>query len=117
MVHAIVGKYPKQRVVCVLRGGAFNNNPDNVRCAVRNNNRQGNRNNNIGFRVVLSTLTTRNKPQLQTDSVMAWNNHASYANTLGLRKQLFSSLPDDLAVKARRKYHRILERRFNQVGK
>ncbi|MBK8455147.1 MAG: SUMF1/EgtB/PvdO family nonheme iron enzyme [Thiofilum sp.] len=34
----------------VLRGGAFNNNQRNVRCAVRNNNRQDNRNNNVGFR-------------------------------------------------------------------
>ena len=34
----------------VLRGGAFNNNDGNVRCAYRN------RNNNIGFRLVVSTL-------------------------------------------------------------
>jgi hypothetical protein len=40
----------------VLRGGAFNNNPHNVRCAYRNNNNPDNRNNNIGFRVVVSTL-------------------------------------------------------------
>ena len=40
----------------MLRGGAFNNNPENVRCAVRNRNHPNNRNNNIGFRVVLSTL-------------------------------------------------------------
>ena len=36
----------------VLRGGSFNNNRDNVRCAYRNNNNPDNRNNNIGFRVV-----------------------------------------------------------------
>jgi hypothetical protein len=40
----------------VLRGGAFNNNPQDVRCAYRNNNNPDNRNNNIGFRVVVSTL-------------------------------------------------------------
>jgi formylglycine-generating enzyme required for sulfatase activity len=40
----------------VLRGGAFNNNQQNVRCAYRNNNNPNNRNNNIGFRVVLATF-------------------------------------------------------------
>jgi hypothetical protein len=39
-----------------LRGGAFNNNQDNARCANRNRNNPNNRNNNIGFRVVVSTL-------------------------------------------------------------
>jgi hypothetical protein len=36
----------------VLRGGAFNNNERNMRCAYRNDNHPNNRNNNIGFRVV-----------------------------------------------------------------
>ncbi len=40
----------------VLRGGSFNNNQNNVRVSYRNNNHPGNRNNNIGFRVCLSTL-------------------------------------------------------------
>lgn len=40
----------------VLRGGAFNNNARNVRCAYRNHNNPDNRNNNIGFRVVVSTF-------------------------------------------------------------
>ncbi|NUQ84323.1 MAG: SUMF1/EgtB/PvdO family nonheme iron enzyme [Anaerolineales bacterium] len=40
----------------VVRGGAFNNNERNVRCAVRNRNNPENRNNNQGFRVVVSTL-------------------------------------------------------------
>lgn len=40
----------------VLRGGAFNNNDRNVRCAVRNRNHPINRNRNIGFRVAVSTL-------------------------------------------------------------
>ncbi|MBI1918350.1 MAG: SUMF1/EgtB/PvdO family nonheme iron enzyme [Planctomycetes bacterium] len=47
----------------VLRGGSWNNNPRNCRCANRNDNAPDNRNNNIGFRVVLrpgpSTPRTR----------------------------------------------------------
>ncbi|MCE7983900.1 MAG: hypothetical protein DYG89_22225 [Caldilinea sp. CFX5] len=35
-----------------LRGGAFNNNENNVRCANRNNNNPTNANNNVGFRVL-----------------------------------------------------------------
>lgn len=37
----------------VVRGGAFNNNDRNVRCAIRNNNNPNNPNNNIGFRIVV----------------------------------------------------------------
>jgi hypothetical protein len=41
----------------VVRGGAFNNEDRNVRCAYRNRNNPNNRNDNIGFRVVVvSTL-------------------------------------------------------------
>ena len=40
----------------MLRGGAFNNDADNARCAYRNRNHPHNRNNNIGFRVVVSTF-------------------------------------------------------------
>jgi hypothetical protein len=40
----------------VLRGGAFNNNENNARCAFRNNNNPNNRNNNIGFRLVVSHI-------------------------------------------------------------
>ena len=36
----------------VLRGGAFNNNQRNARCAYRNHNNPNNRNRNNGFRVV-----------------------------------------------------------------
>jgi len=38
----------------VLRGGAFNNNENNARCAYRNNNQPDERNNNIGFRLVVA---------------------------------------------------------------
>ncbi|MCK6561509.1 SUMF1/EgtB/PvdO family nonheme iron enzyme [candidate division KSB1 bacterium] len=34
----------------MLRGGAWNNQPDNAACAYRNNNEPDIRNNNIGFR-------------------------------------------------------------------
>lgn len=43
----------------VLRGGSFINNSRNARCAYRNRNNPDNRNNNVGFRVVLSTLFPR----------------------------------------------------------
>jgi len=36
----------------VVRGGSWNNNRDNARCAYRNNDHPGNRNNNLGFRVL-----------------------------------------------------------------
>ena len=35
----------------VLRGGNWNNNANNARCANRNNNNPDNANNNIGFRL------------------------------------------------------------------
>ena len=36
----------------MVRGGSWNNNRENARCAYRNNNHPGNRNNNLGFRVL-----------------------------------------------------------------
>jgi hypothetical protein len=48
----------------VLRGGAFNNNQNNVRCAYRNRNNPNNRNNNNGFRVMVSTLFS-NTPEMR----------------------------------------------------
>jgi formylglycine-generating enzyme required for sulfatase activity len=36
----------------VLRGGSWNNNAQNCRSAYRNNDNPGNRNNNVGFRLV-----------------------------------------------------------------
>ena len=38
-----------------LRGGSFNNNERNARCAYRNRNQPDDHNDNNGFRVVLST--------------------------------------------------------------
>ena len=40
----------------MLRGGSWNNNENNVRCARRNNNQPQNRNNNRGVRVVVSHI-------------------------------------------------------------
>jgi len=39
----------------VVRGGSWNNNRNNARCAYRNRNEPDNFNNNVGFRVVCST--------------------------------------------------------------
>ena len=39
------------RPLTVVRGGSWNNNPDNVRSAIRNRNTRDNQNNNLGFRV------------------------------------------------------------------
>jgi hypothetical protein len=39
-----------QRNTAEMRGGAWNNNPQNVRVSNRNRNEPTNRNNNIGFR-------------------------------------------------------------------
>jgi hypothetical protein len=41
----------------MLRGGSWNNNPQNCRSALRNNNNPDNRNNNIGLRVVAPSST------------------------------------------------------------
>lgn len=38
----------------VVRGGSWNNNRNNARCAYRNRNEPDNFNNNLGFRVALS---------------------------------------------------------------
>ena len=42
----------------VVRGGSRNNEPTNLRVAIRNRNQPDNRNNNLGFRVA-STLPCR----------------------------------------------------------
>lgn len=43
----------------VLRGGSWNNDPQNLRSAQRNNNLPGNRNNDIGFR----SMSTKYRPK------------------------------------------------------
>ena len=43
----------------MVRGGSWNNNRDNARCAYRNDNHPDNRNNNIGFRVVRGSHIVR----------------------------------------------------------
>lgn len=40
------------------------------------------------------------------DSVLAWNNHAGYGNTVGLRKDVFRVLPPEIAAEARARYLR-----------
>ncbi|MEW6487971.1 MAG: SUMF1/EgtB/PvdO family nonheme iron enzyme, partial [Thermodesulfobacteriota bacterium] len=40
----------------VIRGGSWNNDPWNLRSAIRNNNGPDNRNNNLGLRLVLPQL-------------------------------------------------------------
>ncbi len=53
MTGCFCGDRLKRRV---LRGGSFDNNQQNARCAYRNNNHPNNWNNNIGFRVVVHSL-------------------------------------------------------------
>ncbi|MGK7954358.1 MAG: SUMF1/EgtB/PvdO family nonheme iron enzyme [Crocosphaera sp.] len=40
------------------RGGSWNNQPNNCRCANRNNNNPRDNNNNVGFRVVCAPPST-----------------------------------------------------------
>jgi hypothetical protein len=47
----------------VLRGGAFNNEDRNVRCAYRNRNNPNNWNRNIGFRLSVRTFFLRRNCQ------------------------------------------------------
>jgi hypothetical protein len=46
----LIGRWPQRTA---LRGGSWNNNQNNARVADRNRNNPNNRNNNIGFRVVV----------------------------------------------------------------
>ena len=43
----------------MLRGGSFNNDPDNLHCSNRNNDHPDNCNNNVGFRVVCMGASAR----------------------------------------------------------
>ncbi|GJL84106.1 MAG: hypothetical protein DHS20C01_37400 [marine bacterium B5-7] len=42
----------------MIRGGSWNNDPQNCRVAYRNNNEPANRDNNLGFRLALSRQLT-----------------------------------------------------------
>jgi len=48
----------------VLRGGSFNNNRNNARCAYRNRNNPNNRNTNSGFRVVVVSHDFLSVPEM-----------------------------------------------------
>ncbi|MBL8297423.1 MAG: SUMF1/EgtB/PvdO family nonheme iron enzyme [Rhodanobacteraceae bacterium] len=50
-------QHPVRRSGEVLRGGSWINHRHNARCAYRNRNHPHNRNNNVGFRVVLRPYT------------------------------------------------------------
>ncbi|MBM4431118.1 MAG: hypothetical protein FJ026_12340 [Chloroflexi bacterium] len=54
LVSRLLTGGPRRKARRVLRGGAFNNEARNVRCAYRNRNNPNNHNRNIGFRVVAS---------------------------------------------------------------
>jgi hypothetical protein len=49
----------------VVRGGSWNNNPENLRVSNRNNNAPANRNNNLGFRCAreVERVTECGRPQ------------------------------------------------------
>lgn len=46
----------------MIRGGAWNNTPDNLRSSNRNRNTTDNRNNNIGFRLAQAARTAHSRP-------------------------------------------------------
>jgi hypothetical protein len=50
----------------VLRGGSWNNNENNTRCARRNRNNPNNRNNNIGFRIVVVSHIAADLPEMRS---------------------------------------------------
>jgi len=52
----------------VLRGGSWNNNPNYLRVALRNNNAPDNGNYNIGFRLVRSSKTKNKKESIKMEN-------------------------------------------------
>ncbi|MGB6297547.1 MAG: SUMF1/EgtB/PvdO family nonheme iron enzyme [Rivularia sp. (in: cyanobacteria)] len=54
----------------MLRGGSWNNNPRNCRSANRNRNEPDNRNNNIGFRVVVSAASALRLSELPDGNLL-----------------------------------------------
>ncbi|HPH01606.1 MAG TPA: SUMF1/EgtB/PvdO family nonheme iron enzyme [Spirochaetota bacterium] len=61
----------------VLRGGSYNNNPDNLRSSHRNNNDPGNHNNNNGFRLVRSGRSSGCQYMSLMQSVYGWADRLS----------------------------------------
>ena len=59
-VHKGSGPRDGQRVI---RGGSWNNKPENLRSSNRNRNNTDNRNNNIGFRLAQSARTAHSRPR------------------------------------------------------
>jgi hypothetical protein len=59
------------RVICVLRGGSWNNNPRNCRAANRNRNAPSNRNNTNGFRVAFR-LHSRHREAANPEPAGSW---------------------------------------------
>ncbi len=53
----LLGDRSKAGVKRVVRGGSWNNNGRNCRSACRNRNEPDNRNNNVGFRLLLAQYT------------------------------------------------------------
>ncbi|MGE3152976.1 MAG: SUMF1/EgtB/PvdO family nonheme iron enzyme [Nitrospiraceae bacterium] len=53
----------------MIRGGAWNNKPENLRASNRNRNNPDNRNNNIGFRLVQSARTVRDSVPARSRTV------------------------------------------------
>jgi|GEM_PF-5463727 len=51
-----MGFLPNKGSQRVYRGGSWNNSSENCRVAYRNRNDQGNRNNNLGFRLSQHTM-------------------------------------------------------------
>jgi len=58
----------------VLRGGSWNNNRDNARCAYRNDNNPDNNNDNNGFR--LATRAPR-PPEMRRDALSQSGGHGA----------------------------------------
>ncbi|HIJ87392.1 MAG TPA: SUMF1/EgtB/PvdO family nonheme iron enzyme [Desulfuromonadales bacterium] len=62
-----------------MRGGSWNNNDNNARAANRNRNEPDNRNNNIGFRLV---LPPKNIKRRNAGSSMEFRRVHLYSNRL-----------------------------------
>jgi hypothetical protein len=62
----------------VLRGGSWNNNPENAAPANRNRNHPDNRNNNIGFRLVCALTGPANSTGPPVDHGLLAQGAAGY---------------------------------------